>query len=404
MTRVRSVTAAVVVLIVLHVVAVIAVDLHDRPSDVRSSGLYYDVPRYMEIVHASGRPYRDFAVEYPPLTLAELELIVGPSQPSTAARLAWAQLGLELVMLAGLAWGWGRRAVLGYLVLSLPLLVNPFVFTRSDMLAVTLAVLGVAALRRARAGTGAVALVLGFFAKSWPVVLVPRLALERRWRALAAWATLTGIGLAAWVAWGGLGGVGDVVTFRGARGWQVESLPGGLLQLVAGGTARIQRGTYRIGVASLWARTGLAGAGVVVVALIWLLADRRSGPGSRVLRDGVAPLAAVAALLLASPLFSSQFVLWLVPWAAIIVAEMRVTRPALRTLAGRLEAALVGLVGAATVGTVVVFWRISALAQSRPLAVLALNGRNALVIAVVVVGLWRLAAGDTVRPERAAVA
>jgi hypothetical protein len=400
--RARSVTAAIAVLIALHVVAVIAVDLHDRPSDVRNSGLYYDVPRYTEIVHASGRPYRDFAVEYPPLTLAELELVVGPSQPSTAARLAWTQLGLELVMLAGLAWGWGRRAVLGYLVLSLPLLVDPFVFTRTDMLALALAVLGVAAVRRGHAGAGAAALALGFFAKSWPVVLVPVLVVERRWRALAVWVALAGLGLLAWIAWGGVAGLGDVVTFRGARGWQLESLPGGVRQLVAGSTAHIQRGTYRVGVAPLWARAAIAGAGLAVVGLTWVLADRRSLAGSHVLRDGVAPLTAVAALLVSSPLFSSQFVLWLLPWAAIIVGETRLTRAALGTLAGRLELGLGALVAATTVGTVVVFVRLGALAHARPLAVLAINGRNALVVAVVGVGLWRLAVGD--RPKHGVVA
>src|SRR5258708_3353657 len=69
-----------------------------------------DVRRYHRIGSHPGTPYRDFPVEYPPLSLALIDAVGGSTVRDTAVPLMWLQLLLELGIAAIVAWGWGRRA------------------------------------------------------------------------------------------------------------------------------------------------------------------------------------------------------------------------------------------------------------------------------------------------------
>src|SRR5262249_56241536 len=104
--------------------------------------------RSHKIASLEGRPYRDFEVEYPPVMVAAIEVIDGGSFRSTTVRLMWSQLVVDLAIAAVVAWGWGRRAGIAYLVLGLPFLLYPFLYLRLDLLSVFLAVLGIALVRR----------------------------------------------------------------------------------------------------------------------------------------------------------------------------------------------------------------------------------------------------------------
>lgn len=75
-----------------------------------------DPRRFQEIAEHAGRPYRDFQVEYPPVMLAAIEAVNGPTVRATIARLMWSQLVLDLAIAGIVAWAWGRRAALAYLV------------------------------------------------------------------------------------------------------------------------------------------------------------------------------------------------------------------------------------------------------------------------------------------------
>jgi hypothetical protein len=46
-----------------------------------------DAARYLEIARSAGVPYRDFEVEFPPLTLAVIDLLAGSTVAETAVRL-----------------------------------------------------------------------------------------------------------------------------------------------------------------------------------------------------------------------------------------------------------------------------------------------------------------------------
>src|SRR5207247_11211783 len=153
----------------------------------------------------------------------------------------------ELSVAAVLAWSWGRRSGLAARVLRVPFLLYPFIYLRLGLLSVFLAVLGIALVRRRHQYGGGAVLAIACFAKLWPLVLVPVLIVRRAWRALAAFVVVGAAGTAAWVAWGGIDGPKQVLTFRGAKGWEFESTVGALVRSVGGVTPRIERGAWRVG-------------------------------------------------------------------------------------------------------------------------------------------------------------
>jgi hypothetical protein len=111
-------------------------------------------------------------------------------------------------------------------------------------------------------------------------------------------------------------GVREVLSYRGATGWQIESIFGVAADVFTDGVLRVEAGAARIGTMLPWQLTALRIGTLVAVSCAWLLARRRTcdpfgGPA----------LAAVASLLLLSPVASPQYIVWLVPWAAIAAAE-----------------------------------------------------------------------------------
>jgi hypothetical protein len=142
-----------------------------------------------------------------------------------------------------------------------------------------------------------------------PLLVVPWRG-HRSLLALAAF-TATAAALAGTALWlAGTNSMLQVLTFRGARGWQIESLVGNILHLASAQTLRLESGSWRIGATS----------GPVAVAMFLAAAPIclwSSWRGARINRIGVGWLASVSALLLLSALLSAQFVIWLIPGAAI---------------------------------------------------------------------------------------
>jgi len=119
-------------------------------------------------------------------------------------------------------------------------------------------------------------------------------------------------GAAAWLA--GVNSVMQVLTFRGAQGWQIESVVGSLIHLQGSETVRLESGAWRIGTT-----TGAVSIAMFLVAApicLW-----SSWRGFRRNRPGSGWLAAVASLLLSSALLSAQYVIWLTPAVGIAWAE-----------------------------------------------------------------------------------
>ena len=280
-----------------------------------------DPARYRAIVEAPGTPYRDHQVEYPPLALG-LFRSLGPGHfDGFRLRLLAVQAFCQALIVFLLFRVWGRRAAWSYLVLSTPMLF--VVYTTYDLVGVAFAVSALAFVRRKHPLAGAIGFVLGGFTKLWPVVLVPTLVVKREMRAFVFAAVSGFAGLVAWSVWGGAGAIGQVISYRGARGWQYESVPGSLLRVFSGDRLRVERGAWRIGAPAHLSTVLISVTLIALLASIWWQAWRRPD-----LADGVAETAAVAAVLVFGTLLSAQFLIWplafvaiafqLEPWAAAV--------------------------------------------------------------------------------------
>ena len=271
------------------------------------------VSRFTEIAAAEGRPYRDFPVEYPPVSLAAIEVVAGTNANETGAHLVWFIFLCDLATVAALAYGWGQRTAVAYLFLTAPLL--GFLYTTIDLISVALAVWAVALVVRGRDRLGGVALAAAILAKVWPLVLLPVMVLERKRRALV-WSVATlSLGTFAWVWWGGASGPLQVATQRHSPGWEYESLVGSVLWALGRNFVTINDSS-RIGFAPGWAKAVLLGAAVAGIAAVWYRASRRE---PREL--GFPMVAAVSILMLSAPLLSPPYMIWLAPWAAIAWTE-----------------------------------------------------------------------------------
>jgi Glycosyltransferase family 87 len=364
-----------VLLAALRVVVVPLALASEGTEPSRFRRLPGDAIRYHNIAISDGRPYRDFDVEYPPVMLAAIEAVDGGDVRSTTVRLIWSQLVLDLATAAVVAWAWGRRAGIAYLVLGLPFLLYPFLYLRLDLLSVFLAVLAVALVHKRHPAMGGATLAAACFAKLWPIVLVPMLVVRRAWRALAACVGVGVAGSAAWVAWAGVDGPVQVLTFRGADGWEFESTVGALVRSLGGATPRIEGGAYRVGEMAEVTRSLLTLALVAAVALVWFIAARAKPGGPGVL-DGLAPVAAIAAFLVLSPLLSPQFFAWLLPFAAIAAVHGE-------QLVVRVTLVVMGL-------SVALFALLGELIHGGTLAVFVLAARNAVLIALLALVVVRL--------------
>jgi len=281
------------------------------------AGPFYDadVERFSELSVAAGVPYRDHAVEYAPVELAVIRAIGSSDTRATATRLVIVCFLLDLLTFAGMWSGWGRRTAITYLWLGVPLLVLRYV--RFWYLPVALSVWGFALLRKRRPNLAGVAAALAVFAKLWPIALVPAFLAEARRRSFAF--VLSGVvGGIGWLLLGGIGGIRQVLTFRSATGWEVESTIGSIVWLFGGGEPRWEAGAVRVGSSEglTWLPAVVL---VVLLGAVWWKALR----SEREDLVGVPSLVAVCALLACSPVFSLQYVGWLTPWAAIASRDPR---------------------------------------------------------------------------------
>jgi len=269
-----------------------------------------DAARYRAIVESPGRPYRDFDVEYPPGAFGVFKAVGTHDFGPFRQRLLWLQVACQALVVLLLFRSWGNRAGWSYLALSTPLLF--VVYIGYDLIGVALAVCGAALIRTRRPALGAGALVLGAFTKLWPVVLIPSLLVRRQVHAFAVACGMGCAGLAAWAAWGGPGAIGQVLTYRGAHGWEYESVPGSLLRLFTGDPMRFELGAWRIGAPPHVLGFALTAIMLGVVAGVWYLVSQRPA-----VPEGLGEAAAVTCVLVFGTLLSPQFLIWPLPFVAI---------------------------------------------------------------------------------------
>jgi Glycosyltransferase family 87 len=303
----RVSTGLLVGLVVVRVIVLALVIVDAERSPIRDP----DVLRAERIASSPARPYRDFPVEYMPLETATIEVIAGDGFEATSIRLALIAFVADLAVGAAIAWGWGRRPAAMYLFLGLPLL--SFMYQRFDLVSVALTVWAFAVLRRRGDRPLAGALFgVAIMVKLWPVVLLPVLLVRRAWKAAV---TATAIGLLVGVAWylvGGPRGPSQVLSFRGATGWSVESVIGNVVWIVTHRQIGPQSGAIRVGDVPEFAKVVLLLGLVASIVVVW----RRAARDGRDPAGGTSLVAGMCLLVL-SPLLSTQYLAWILPWAAI---------------------------------------------------------------------------------------
>ena len=295
-------------------VALVATWATTLAADDRIADLYvYSV--VADLVGDGHVPYRDFPFEYPPLALGPL-VGLGGSEAGWAVAALVALAAMQLVA--------GRRAA--WLLALVPLLCGALVRTKFDLLPAWFAVAGVVALVRHRPRAAGVLLGLGALLKLWPALL---LLVRPGRRVLAAGALTIAAGCLPFVLLGGFPGA--MVDFHTDRPVQIESTPASVL--FALGDSHVTGAPIR---PDEFKSNGLDGGPAdtvrwlfavlqvaAVAGMLWLSARRRDG-------DAVVlgALGAVLAFVALGAVLSPQYLLWLLPLAALAAARGHVV-PAL---------------------------------------------------------------------------
>jgi hypothetical protein len=273
-----------------------------------------DLARFQQIHGERGIPYRDFSIEYAPIEAFIVRSVATSDPAATAARVALLAFLADVATWAAVRSAWGSRTAERYLWLGTPLLV--FIYTRFDLVPVALAVSGAVLAIRGSQRAGGATMAVAALTKLWPAVLFPGFLVAGCRRAFA-WAVFVAMALVgAWFAVGGMRGLTDVLTFRHATGWEVESTVGTIVWIATGGPIRIEAGAPRIGSVSTEASVALFVVLAGLLIAIWAVAMRRKRAAF-----GAASVAAIGALLACSSVFSLQYAAWLLPWAAVAWVE-----------------------------------------------------------------------------------
>ena len=260
-----------------------------------------------------GTPWVDVPVEYPPGTVAIAKLVAADNTVGTNDRIVVLSLAIDLGLAALLRRHWTKAVGVAYLLVGLPLV--PAGLLRLDLWAAFAATMALVELRKQRDFRFAAWAVAGALIKVWPILVIGAAFGLRKTR---TGLTALGVGAIAGIAWlgyAGLEGPRQVVSLRGATGWQLESIGGSLTGLFTDSVPELQNNAYRIGNLSPWLVT--SGRALTLLAVGFAIWRARRSP----VRDGQAErimLASTAAMIVTAPLLSPQFLLWLTPFAAIL--------------------------------------------------------------------------------------
>ena len=343
-----------------------------------------DFDNYYDIGTRPGRPWVDFPVEFPVgavQTFRTLAPLAG-TRGRFVDLLVIINVAADLAIAGALAWGWGLEAAACYALVVIPL-VDLF-FLRMDLWSTALATIGVAAWRRGRPSAAAIAFGVGAAFKLWPVMMLPLLLVRsgsaRRVTAIAT-AAATGLVIAAvwlWVA--GWSGLYQVLTFRGARGFEVESTVGGIWMLVDRSSMRVEQGAWRIGASNGMISLTLFALGAL--PCLWMI-----WRGARTKHVGAGWAGGLSALLAMSALLSPQFAVWLAPASGIAWVEG--------------DTRIAVLTGLAVFLSNLVFKSFAPLMRGAPRALLTVQGRNLLLVCLAIV-VVRLLLRSPLAPEPSA--
>jgi uncharacterized membrane protein len=333
---------AVIHIVIFSVVFDWGVYGDEGPSDV------YRYFNYASRIVDGELPYRDFDVEYPPLSLVSF---VGPrlftESPSVYADAFMVEMLLlnlaGLVLVAALARRLGQSpwATLGIYTVGL-LAVGPIIGERYDLLPAVLVLATLYAFISGHHRLAWAALALATMAKLYPVVIAPLFIIfylsRRQYRqagegvgvfaATTAAVVLPALALSASGFW-------DSFTYHAERGIQIESTWGSILllgQTLGASPVELSFDHGSLNVVSP-ASDAFAALSVVLMAALLLLvyalyAQKRlssASAGDQEDAGGIInySLLAVLAFMITSKVFSPQYIVWLYPLVPLVVGQWR---------------------------------------------------------------------------------
>jgi hypothetical protein len=309
------------------------------PFSDASVGDLYVYGTYKDLMAHGLVPYRDFVFEYPPGALIPIGLA-----GDDIDYLSLSMLGCAIVTQIA-AWGAGGP-VAGWTMAALPVLAGALVRTHFDLFPAALAIVGLALIlanpRRGAVEAGFAVLALGTMVKLWPAALAAvafcwLLGRGERRLALRAGALFALVVLATGIPFAALGGFpSKMVQFHLDRPVQIESTAATVLEITGG--------SHVTGDPVLHDRfksNGLDGGGADLVAALGTLALLVAAAGilrltaRRPTRDGLAlaALAITLAFVVFSKVLSPQYVVWLLPLAAVAAGYGHRLAPALVAVA-----------------------------------------------------------------------
>lgn len=305
----------------------------DRQWDTREYAKYANY-----IVGRGLFPYRDFSVEYPPLSLPIFvipRLLAGHSFSGymEVFELMMAVCGVIAAGLSALVLSAQRvstrQLVCGVALIALsPVLLGAVMLSRYDLFPTMLTIAALAALYFDRKWSAFVLLALGTAAKAYPIVILP-LALLYVWRNEGRRAALCGLALFAGVVL--VCFLPFLVVAPHGVWWAIHGQENRPLQLESVGAALFLAAHQLVGVHlsyyfthssdNLDGHVPMTFASVMSIlqllslVTVWLLYAR--GPATRT-RLLTASAAAVCAFIVFDRVLSPQYLIWLVPLVAVL--------------------------------------------------------------------------------------
>jgi hypothetical protein len=295
-----------------------------------------DVLEYEQYARAfwfGNPPFRALPVEYPPLALAPFTLTLFPAGAGPFVAFGLWMGGVAALIYLMLVRGWSRRAAISFGVYLLVGAVS-VALSRYDLVPVAFTVAAWLAAERKRFTLAYALLAVGVLLKLYPLFLIPIFAIAHwrslqalessvsRWRALWQVALSLAGPLAAIVLGFGIVALRDpqgalsAIAFAQSRLIEVESIPATLLWA---GTAlgfpayRVFSYAYNYS-GALDAPLGLGSSVALALGLLWIYWRM-----ARVaLKLPQAILATLCVVLVASKVLSAQYLLWILPFVAVV--------------------------------------------------------------------------------------
>jgi Glycosyltransferase family 87 len=300
--------------------------------------LVNDVPlyrAYADVFLDGVLPYRDIGFEYPPLAAPLIAVPGLVSLDPETYRYAFAVLTFALA--AGVLFATGRLAALGggrewvaLLVVALaPVAAGAMIRTHFDLAPVLCLVAGIASVAAGRSRVGFLLFGLGGALKLFPLAAA---AVAAAWllgrgrkgeaaTGLAISAVVAGLAVAAALAVSAEGSR-EAVEYHVERPVQIESLPASVLSGIEalGGEAPDPVHSHRSDGLEHSAADAISAGfiGLLCASVVALILAARRLDDVRGL--GIAALASAAALASLGKVLSPQFMLWLIPLAAVALA------------------------------------------------------------------------------------